>query len=153
MKKISTPYMGAFKIFPYAFFGFIAIFLILALQLGAWEKDRSFVVVPGIMAVAGWFFMKTALSNLMDEVFDCGEYLLVRRRGMEERVALADIINVDFTTHQPPARITLTLARPGPFGSRIAFAVPARIYLHPVPRSEIADELIARAHAARSAQR
>lgn len=150
MKKISTPYMFSFKIFPYLYFGFIAVFLAMVVMGGGWEKDLAFVIVPCVMMVVGWVFMKVALSDLVDEVFDCGDSLLVRKRGQEERVPLASIINVNFAMNQQPARITLTLAKPGKFGSYISFALPPRIYLHPIPTSKVAEELIIRIHAARS---
>lgn len=150
MKKISNPYTFSFKVFPYLYFGFIGVFVALVFMGGGWEKEPAFVAVPCVMAVAGWVFMKVALGDLVDEVYDCGEFLLVRRRGEEEKIPLSDIINVNFAMNQQPARITLTLARPGKFGSAVSFALPPKLYLSPLPRSEIAEDLIARVHAARS---
>jgi hypothetical protein len=150
MKKISNPYTFSFKVFPYFYFGFIAIFVALVFMGGGWQKEPGFLVVPCVMAVAGWVFMKVALNDLVDEVYDCGDHLVVRKRGEEEKIPLSEIINVNFAMTQQPARITLTLARPGKFGPAISFALPPKIYLSPLPRSEIAEDLIARVHAVRS---
>jgi hypothetical protein len=153
MKRISTPYTFSFKIFPFLYFGFIGIFVALVMMGDGWRRQPEFLAIPGMMAIGGYWFMKLALGDLVDEVFDCGDFLLIRKGGEKERVSLSDIINVNFAVNQRPARITLTLARPGKFGSLVSFALPPRIYLHPVPRSEIAEDLIVRAHNARSKPR
>ena len=150
MKKISTPYSFSLKIFPIFFFGFLALFFGLMLMNGAYEKNPQFLVIPAVMGVIGYIVMKTTLRDLADEVFDCGDFLLVRKRGEEDRVPLANIINVNFSMNARPARITLTLAKPSKFGPEISFALPPRVYLSPFPRSEIAEDLIARAQVARS---
>jgi len=153
MKRISTPYTFSLKAFPFLFFGFLGVFAGLAWMGGAWRQEPAFLVLPGVMAFAGLWFMKVSLGDLVDEVYDCGDHLLVRNRGEEELIPLSEIINVNFAMNQPPARITLTLARPGKLGSTLSFALPPRIYLDPLPRSAIAEDLIARAHSARSAGR
>ena len=150
MKKISTPYTFSFKVFPFLYFGFIGVFIAMAWMSGAWEKQPGFLAIPCVMAVGGYFFMKAALTDLVDEVFDCGDFLLIKKGGKEERIPLSNIINVNFAMNQKPARISLTLAKPGRFGSPISFALPPKIYLHPVPHSDVAEDLIVRAHAARS---
>jgi hypothetical protein len=150
MKKISTPYTFSFKVFPFLFFGFLAVIFALMLRGGVFKQTPMFVVVPCVMAAIGYFFMKMAIGDLADEVYDCGDFLLVRKRGAEERIPLSDIINVNWSMNQSPARITLTLDRPGTFGREISFAPPPKIYLTPFPKNDIAEELIARAHKARS---
>jgi hypothetical protein len=54
--------------------------------------------------------------NLVDEVFDLGDALLVRNGGQEERIALADIKNVNFFPYMSPPQVTLSLRRPSVFG-------------------------------------
>ncbi|HEY7654025.1 MAG TPA: hypothetical protein VIG07_14480 [Methylomirabilota bacterium] len=150
MKKISTPYTFSFKIFPFLFFGFLVVIFSLMLMAGALKETPMLVVVPCAMAAIGYFLMKMVLGNLVDEVYDCDDFLLVRKGGAEERIPLSDIINVNFAMNQRPARITLTLASPGKFGREISFSPPPEIHLNPFLRNEIAEELIARAHKARS---
>ena len=52
------------------------------------------LVVPVVLAIVGYQFMKRMAFNLVDEVFDLGDALLVRKGGQEERIALADIKNL-----------------------------------------------------------
>ena len=150
MTKISTPYSFSLKIFPFLFFGVLAVILSLTWMAGAFKDAPMFIVVPGAMAAIGLVWLQVVVGELVDEVYDCGDFLLVRNRGVEERVQLSDIINVNFAINQRPARITLTLDRPGRFGSEISFAPPPKIYLSPFPKNDTAEQLIARAHKARS---
>jgi len=73
----------------------------------------------------------------------------VRFAAEEERIALADIINVGYTQFVNPPRITLTLRQPGRFGREVSFS-PQRRFLSPFRRSPLIAELIERTHAARS---
>ena len=150
MKRISTPYTFSVKMFPFLFFGFLAFFAFLLVANGAYETNPMFLVVLGVMAVIGYFSTKTSLQNVVDEVYDCGDFLLVRKRGEEDNIPLSNIMNVNF--NGKPARITLTLATPGKFGSEISFAPPPQIYVGAYPKNEIAGDLIARAGQARSAR-
>ncbi len=150
MSKISTPYSFSLKILPWLYFGFLAVFGAVALVGSAGKEDRFFVLIAFAMAIGGYYVLRVSLRDLADEVHDCGDFLLVRKNGDEDRVPLANIINVNFAMNIRPARITLTLATPGKFGASISFALPPKLYLSPFPRSDVAEDLIARAHAARS---
>ena len=135
--------------FPFLFFGFLAFFFFLLLMNGAFEKSPMFLVAVGFMTVIGVYYTKSSLQALVDEVYDCGDFLLVKKGKEEDRISLSNIINVDFSLNVKPLRITLTLATPGKFGSEISFAPPPQIYLSPLPKSHIADDLIVRADKAR----
>jgi hypothetical protein len=41
---------------------------------GAVEKDVMFFVGPVLMAAFGFFLMKNLVWNLVDEVYDCGDF-------------------------------------------------------------------------------
>ena len=150
MKLISTKYNFSFKAFPVLFYGFLAMMIAFLIMNGALEKDPMMVFVPIVMAAVGFFYMKTSVNDLVDEVYDCGDSLLVRKNKEEERVPLSNIINVNFSMNVQPARITLTLDTPGKFGPEISFALPPKIYITPLPKSEVAQDLLVRAHRARS---
>ena len=60
------------------------------------------MVVPVVLAIVGYQFMKRMAFNLVDEEFDLGDALLVRSGGQEERIALADIKNVNFFPYMSP---------------------------------------------------
>jgi hypothetical protein len=104
------------------------------------------------MAVLGYQWWATKVRTLLDEVNDCGDYLLVKKRGEDDAVPLSNIINVNFSTARDGAqgRITLALATPGKFGIEITFAPPPHIYIGFPRRNEIAEDLRARAAQARS---
>src|SRR5437773_12231802 len=97
------------KAFPALWFGFIAIFIVTTLLGGAVEKDFMFLVMPCIMAAFGFFFFKKLLWDLADEVYDGGDFLVIRYRGEEENVPLSNIMNVSASTMVNPPRVTLRL--------------------------------------------
>ena len=73
------------------------MFFLLALIQGLAADSLAFLpflVVPVVLAIVGYQFMKRMVFNLVDEVFDLGDALLVRSGGQEERIALADIKNL-----------------------------------------------------------
>jgi hypothetical protein len=72
---------------------------------------------------------------------------VVRNRGLEERVALADITNVSYAPLVNPPRVTLSLRSPTQFGDQINFCAPVRLV--PFASSPVIDELIKRIDAAR----
>lgn len=99
------------------------------------------------MAVFGYFLMKKTAFNLADEVADAGDYLVVRLGAAQERIALANIMNVSYTVMQNPPRVTLALREPCRFGKDVSFSPPARLI--PFSKSPIINELIDRIEVAR----
>jgi hypothetical protein len=151
MKKISsTSTFISKKILPLLWFGFLAYFVVRTLLTGAAQKDPMLLVVAVLMAVFGYFLMKRLLWNLADEVYDGGDFLLIKNRGEEDRVALSDIMNVSVSTYPNPSRITLKLINPGKFGKEITFAPAASSALNPFAKNQIAEDLIVRVDQARS---
>jgi len=67
--------------------------------------------------------------------------------GQEERIALSEVMNVNYTPFMSPPRVVLSLRRPSVFGSQVAFCAPLRFV--PFATSPIVDELIQRIDAAR----
>jgi hypothetical protein len=138
------------KVFPALWFGFLAFFLVTATLTGIVEKAPVSVVIPVFMAVIGFFVMKKLVWNLADEVYDCGDFLLVRNRGEEDRVPLSNVMNVNASTYVNPPRITLRLVTPGRFGNEVAFSPIAGFRLNPFAKNKIAEDLIVRVDRARS---
>lgn len=138
------------KVFPVLWFGFLAIFIVTTLLSGAVEKDFMFLVVPCAMAVFGFFLFRKLVWNLADEVYDGGDFLVVRFRSEEENVALSNIMNVSASTNMNPPRITLRLVQPGKFGSELAFSPTKSFTLNPFAKSEVAEDLMVRVDKARS---
>jgi len=86
----------------------------------------------------------------MDEVYDCGDSLLVKKAGQEEMVPLSSIININDQT----TMITLRLVRGGKFGTDISFSPskhsPLGLVPFKFPKNEVAEDLIIRVDRARS---
>ena len=151
LKKISSG-MTFFnkKVFPAIWFGFIALFVVMTVAGGAAKDDLMFLVGPIIMAVFGLIVMKNLVWDLVDEVYDCGDVLLIRNRGEEERVALSNVMNVSSSTFSNPPRVTLRLVNPGRFGSEVVFSPIAGFRVNPFAKNAIAEDLIVRVDRARS---
>jgi hypothetical protein len=154
MKRISSR-MTTFhkKVFPSIWFGFLVFASVTAFKHGGFANGGiAFLVVPCFMAVLGYIVMKKLVLDLTDEVYDAGEFLVVRNRGREYRIPLSDIINVSVST-QNPTRITLRLIGPSsnsPLGTEVAFSPEQRFTLNPFAKSDVAEELIVRVDKARS---
>jgi hypothetical protein len=150
MKRISSKSTFYYKrVFPLIWFGFIGVFLASALfgHGGPRAPSLPFLVVPIVMAIFGYVLFRKLIFDLVDEVWDDGDALVVKNSGIEERVALANVINVGFSTLTNPERVTLTLRKPCRLGTEITFSPPRR-FLGFV-RSPIIGELIERVDQAR----
>ena len=138
------------RVFPVIWFGFLAVFFLVALVKGSAADPISnlpSLIIPVVMAIIGYQIMKKMAFHLVDQVFDLGDALLVRNGGQEERIALADIKNVNFVPYMSPPQVTLSLRRPSVFGDTIVFCAPAR--LMPLSPSPTIEKLIDRIDAAR----
>ena len=103
------------------------------------------------MAVIGYVVMKFLVFDLVDEVWDCGDSILVRNKGTEFRFAMSDFMNVAYAGFQNPPRITLSLCEPSDvLGTDVAFMPPFRFFRYRKP--PIATDLMARIDEARRAR-
>jgi hypothetical protein len=151
MKKISSGNTFLLKtLFPAFWYGILTLVTV-GIIFG--KAPLPVLLGPLFMAGLGFFLMKYMIWDLVDEVYDGGDSLLVKNRGQEDRVALSNIMNVSATTLTNPPRITLRLIVPGAFGDEIVFSPIKKMRLNPFARNEIAEDLILRAHQARSAAR
>lgn len=132
------------RVFPFLWFGTLA--LVLLAPFLATRDRRPFpyavLLMPLFMAVIGIIVMKKLVFDLVDEVWDCGDALVVKDKGWEERIELTNIINVSSSLYTNPQRITLTLRDPCRFGKEVTFCPPAT-YI-PFSRPRIASDLIER---------
>lgn len=102
------------------------------------------------MAVFGFFLMKKLVWDLIDEVYDGGDFLLIKNKSKEERIALSNIMNVSASTNMNPPRITLRLVAPVRLGKEISFSPKFKFSINPFAKNEIAEDLIVRVDKARS---
>jgi hypothetical protein len=150
MKKISSGSTAFYKRgFPLLWFGMIAVFLVMVVISGEAQQNPIVLMMPCFMVIVGWVVMKRFIWDLADEVQDGGDFLLVSYKGREERIDLANIMNVSVSTNVNPPRITLRLVNPGSFGREIVFSPVSGFTLNPLARNTIADDLIERVDRAR----
>jgi len=155
MTKISSGSMFIMKrVFPVLWFGFLVVFvgagMMWAIAGGPELSDLFFLVTPLFLAIIGYAVMKQFIWDLVDEVYDHGDYLVIRNRGDEARIDLADIMNVSVSTNLNPPRISLRLAHPTKFGTEVSFSPIRPFTLNPFVKNEIAESLIVRVDRARS---
>jgi hypothetical protein len=151
MTRISSKTTFFYKrIFPILWFGFIAVFVATTLISGVIVKSYVFLIVPVFLTVVGYIVMKKLVWDLADEVYDCGDALLVRNRGEEERVALSNIINVSASTFTNPPRVTLRLVNAGRWGREISFSPARALTLNPFAKNPVVDDPIVRVDRARA---
>jgi hypothetical protein len=154
MRQISSKWTFFYKyVFPVIWFGFIIVFLIVAVFVPSRSGQGlpiPALIVPIIMLGIGYALMKKLIFDLADEVWDDGGALLVKKGGQEERIALSDIKNVNYSTMSSPPRVVLSLRRPSVFGDQLAFCAPIRFI--PFATSPVIDDLIERIDVARRKQ-
>jgi hypothetical protein len=151
MTKISSGMMTFHKkVFPAIWFGFLGLFLVVGTLTKASTESPLFLIVPLMMGFFGFILMKNLLWNLVDEVWDCGDYLLIRNGDDEESIQLSNIMNISVSTATNPPRITLRLTYPSRFGNEIAFSPLMKFTLNPFAKNPIAEDLIARVDRAQS---
>jgi len=106
------------------------------------------LIFPIFMSVGGYLVMKLILFDLVDEVWDCGDSILVKNKGREYQFALTDFMNLSYTGFMNPPRITLSLREPSDkLGTEIAFTPPYRMFPYSMP--PIARDLMVRIDEAR----
>jgi hypothetical protein len=154
MRRISSQWTFFYKfVFPIIWFGFIIVFLIVAIFVPTRSGQGPSIpalIVPIIMLVIGYALMKKLIFDLADEVWDDGDTLVVKKGGQEQRIALSDIKNVNYSTMSSPPRVVLSLRRPSVFGDQVAFCAPIRFV--PFATSPVIDDLINRIDVARQKQ-
>jgi hypothetical protein len=128
------------RVFPVIWFGALGLFFAGAVVAGA---PWPFLLAPPLMAVFGYFLFKMTVFDLVDEVWDDGDALVVRNKGIEQRVPFSEIMNVSSSEMHNPPRITLLLRKPCRLGREFTFSLPLRWW--PFSRHPLVNELIERA--------
>ncbi len=162
MRRLSSSSTFFYKrVFPILWFGFLLIFF--AIQLWATQHAGvvvqppefvPFLLMPLLMAGVGFFIFRKLIRDLVDEVWLDGDWLVVKDRDEQRRVALSDVMNVNATTLTNPRRITVMLRTDSRHGRSFSF-MPAspRGFLSAFKPDPIALELIERVDALRGTAR
>ncbi|MBX3704350.1 MAG: hypothetical protein KF822_11305 [Steroidobacteraceae bacterium] len=135
-------------ILPTFWFGVLGLFAISFAVNGVFLRQPFTIAVVVGMALGGYLIMRKLVLDLKDEVRDYGDKLLVRNRGLEAFIDLAEIINVSIS-YSNPTRVTLKLASPSVFGNEISFTPKVRFTLNPFAKNAVAEDLIMRVDKAR----
>ncbi len=150
MRPVSSKMTFFYKrVFPVIWFGFVP--LLMAIRLFSASRDSQDSIIPFLIAmllmvVFGYWIMKKVAFNLADEVLDAGDALIVRSGGQEERIALSDIKNVNYSPYMYPPQVILSVRRHTVFGDTVAFCAPVSIV--PLWSSPVIQDLIDRVDAA-----
>ena len=137
------------RIFPWLFVVVLGIPIVMAFTVGRGEPPIQLFLMPLILVPVFFIILRKLVWDLMDEVYDGGDYLLVKNAGEEERIPFSNIMNVSTTLMVNPPRVTLRLVTPGKFGKELTFTPVKPFTLNPFTRNEIADSLIERVDKAR----
>jgi len=143
------------RIFPVVWIAILAAFAI-ALTLGRRPGvmlDPVILIAPIAATVIGYLVMKRTVFNLVDEVWDGGDFLLVRNKSQEDRIPLENIVNVNYTMLGNNRRATLKLRTASRFGAEVAFMPVAPSWRLSFVKNPILEELIDRVDAARLRKR
>ena len=139
-------------VFPALWLGFLVFFMVGAWRDGAVAREPVFALAPLGMLVFGLVLFRLLVWDLADVVHDHGRHLVVRRRGIEVTVPLENIMNVSVSTLTSPQRLTLRLVEPSALGAEITFSPSSRLAINPFAKNAVAESLIERVHAARTAR-
>jgi hypothetical protein len=96
------------------------------------DRDKTTFFVVGAsfaLAISLWIKLHHWLYNAVDEVYDGGDFLLLRSHGKEETVLLSNIASVTWIDNrawtgwgiQTEPRVTIQLFRSSKFGQTIVF--------------------------------
>jgi hypothetical protein len=107
------------------------------------------LLVLAVVAVVGNLILqKVVLNDIVDEVLDAGNSLVIRKGSREERIALADIVSVDYAYlvlgpwGWGPPTVSLSLRNPSVVGERVNFY--PRLASEPFAPNPIIEDLIKR---------
>jgi hypothetical protein len=138
------------RVLPIILFGGLALIVTVTLCAPRHgEFPYPALIGPVVMAVIFAIVLQRLVFDLADEVLDTGDALVVRIGAEDERIPLAQIINVNYAGMTNPRRITLTLRHPGRFGREIVFSPRENWRDSLSGRSPLVTELIERVDAAR----
>jgi hypothetical protein len=152
MQQISSRLTGFYKwTLPMFWFGILAISTTSVLFARPDQPRLIFLLVPFGLSLVGYAMAKRLYWKLADRVYDCGDYLMVKKGRDEERIQLAEIAGVEKSLLTNPQRITLRLVRPHKLGSAIAFAPVTPLTFNPFAKNRVVEDLITRVARARQA--
>jgi hypothetical protein len=138
-------------VFPIFMLGFLVLFVVFALTVRQLSiESLPVLIIPLVMGVVGYYVLKATVFDLVDEVWDAGDFLVVRNRGEEVTIRLEEIVNVNYSNLSKTKRVVLRLRKTSRLGNEIAFVPVAKVSVWPpVAKNPMIEKLIDRIDAAR----
>ena len=126
MRKISSSMTFLFKkVWPVIWVGGISAFIILDLAvLNDTEVNKAGsmpLTTLLFMLVFGYLLWKFLCSDLVDEAYDNGEYLVFKNGTNETRIFLKDIETINYNTLVSPERVSVKTKFETDLGRKIVF--------------------------------
>jgi hypothetical protein len=122
-----------------------------ALDGDLWRNPLPSTIATGLLAAAlVFFFWKTQLHRLADEVLDCQDSLKVRRGRRTETIPLSNVAGAEVVSGGGLHRITLRLRERSPMGPQIDFLPQASLWSNLPATKRLALDLTERANDARA---
>lgn len=152
MQRLSSKWtLVSKRILPVVLIAVLAAFAIalVVLRRPGVAFDPVIFIAPVVATVIAFFVMKRTVFNLVDEVWDRGDDLLVRDKGLEDRIPLENIVNVSYAMLGNNRRATLKLRTPCRFGAEVVFMPVAPAWRFAFYKNPILEALIDRIDAAR----
>jgi hypothetical protein len=137
------------RILPWMLLVVVAIPIVIGSTLGRGHPPLQMFLFPLIMLPVFYVIFRKVVWDLVDEVYDGGDYLLVKNGDEEDRIPFSNIMNVSSTLLVNPPRVTLRLVTPGRFGKEVTFMPVRPFTFNAFARNAIADDLIERVDKAR----
>jgi hypothetical protein len=117
-----------------------------ALNGSLWRDPLPSAIAIAILCAAlSFFFWKTQIHRLSDEVLDCGDHLKVRRGRIEETIPLSQVSAVEVSSSGGFHRITVLLRKASQFGRRVDFLPQASLWSNIGAIKQVARDLAERA--------
>jgi hypothetical protein len=108
----------------------------------------SSIAISILCAALAYFFWKTQVHRLADEVLDCQDHLKVRRGRLEENISLSNISTAEVLSSGGFHRIALRLRARTKLGRQIEFLPQASLWSNLPAIKRVALDLTERANQA-----
>jgi hypothetical protein len=94
-----------------------------------WRNPAPGAIAIGLLCAAlGYFFWRTQVHRLADEVLDCRDGLKVGRGRLQEIIPLSNVSGAEVVSRGGFHRITLKLRQPSKLGRQIDFLPQASLW-------------------------
>jgi hypothetical protein len=117
-----------------------------ALNGDLWRNPLPSAIAVAILCAAlSYFFWKTQMHRLADEVLDCRDSLKVRRGRVEDTIPFSNVAAVEVSSSGGFHRITVRLRERSKFGNRVEFLPQASLWSNLTAIRGLAQDLSERA--------